>query len=226
MDLSSIDAIIFDNDGVLVDSETIHLAVELELLAEMGLSYDHAAYLQRFVGLSNADYRAELNRDHHAAFGTPFPEDFGARLYKKVWPRIETELQPLPGVATLVSRYGGPVAVASSAPTERLRRKLELTGLQHLFAPHIYSSDHVENGKPAPDLFFYAASQLNVAPDRCMVIEDSVNGVRAGRAAGMLTVGFTGGGHIDRGHARRLEAAGAHIVVNTHDALLAYLAKD
>lgn len=226
MDLSRIDAIIFDNDGVLVDSEVIHLAVERELLAEMGLIYDHASYLKRFVGLSNADYRVELNRDHVAKFGTPFPVDFGATLFERVWPRIEADLQPMPGIERMLSHVRRAIAVASSAPIKRLTRKLELTGLHDRFAPHIYSSDQVDKGKPAPDLFLYASRRLSVPADRCMVVEDSVNGVIAGRAAGMLTVGFVGGGHVDQAHAARLVDAGAHFVVDHHDALHAFLTMD
>ena len=220
MDLSSIDAIIFDNDGVLVDSETIHVAAERELLAEMGLVYEHGAYLKRFVGLSNSDFHRELDRDHQAIFDRPFPSDFSDRLRARVWPRIESELQPLPGVADLVQSFGGPVAVASSAIFERLTRKLEITGLHELFDPHIYSFQHVPNGKPAPDLFLHAAARLGVAPERCLVLEDSVNGVIAGRAAGMVTFGFVGGGHVDDEHGARLKAAGAHDVINSHHDLI------
>lgn len=220
MDLSSVDAIIFDNDGVLVDSETIHVAVERELLAEMGLVYEHGAYLKRFVGLSNLDFHREIDRDHRAQFDRPFPSDFSDRLRARVWPRIETELRALPGVADLVQSFGGPVAVASSAIVERLTRKLEITRLHDLFHPHIYSSEHVANGKPAPDLFLHAAERLGVAPERCLVLEDSVNGVIAGRAAGMITFGFVGGGHVDDDHGPRLKAAGAHDVIASHSELI------
>lgn len=219
MDVSQIEAIIFDNDGVLVDSEAIHVAVERELLAEMGLAYDLPTYMARFVGLANADFHAALASDHEARLGTPFPDDFRSRLDARVWPRMEVELRALPGVQDLVSTFAGSVAVASSATVPRLHQKLELTGLTEVFAPHIYSADYVERGKPAPDLFQYAARKLSVAPERCLVIEDSLNGVRAGRAAGMLTIGFTGGGHVDAGHQARLFEAGAHHVIAHHDEL-------
>lgn len=221
MTLSDIDAIIFDNDGVLVDSEVIHIAAERELLAEIGLVYDYPTYISRFVGLKNSDFHAELARDFEVETGQSFPADFRSRLDARVWPRMEAELKPVPGIDDLLTAFSGPIAVASSAGVSRLHQKLTLTGLFERFAPHIYSSDHVENGKPAPDLFLHAAAKLGAAPTRCMVIEDSVNGVIAGRAADMFTVGFTGGGHSDNVHADRLKQAGAHTCVAGHAELTA-----
>lgn len=216
VDLSHIDAIIFDNDGVLVDSEVILISVERELLAEMGLHYDDQTYVARFVGLSNADYFAALAQDYLTLTGDKFPADFSDQLRQRVWPRIEAELEAIPGVPALVERFGKRTAVASSAVLPRLNHKLKLTDLFDLFDPHIYSSDHVTNGKPAPDLFLHAAARVGVAPPRCLVIEDSVNGVKAGRRAEMLTAGFIGGGHVDEVHGQRLLDAGAHFVVNGH----------
>ena len=216
MDFSDVAAIIFDNDGVLVDSERIHVAVERELLAEIGLDYDQATYMSRFVGLNHTDFHKALERDFVALHAAPFPSDFRARLDARAWPRIERELQPIAGVADLLLVFAGRVAVASSAGTERLHQKLNLTGLRGLFAPHIYSADLVAHGKPAPDLFLHAAQALSVAPNRCLVIEDSEHGILAGRAANMQTIGFTGGGHSDAGHSDRLLQAGAHICVNSH----------
>lgn len=220
MDLSGFDAIIFDNDGVLVDSEVIHIAAELELLAEIGLDYDHQTYMSRFVGLNNHDFQAALARDYAARYGRTFPPDFRTRLDARAWPRIEAELVPIDGVAELVTAFDGAVAVASSATIPRLDRKLELTGLRDLFLPHVYSADLVAYGKPAPDLFLCAAAKLGVDPARCIVIEDSVNGVIAGRAANMLSIGFVGGGHADMQHAERLMNAGAQCCVTQHYEIL------
>ena len=220
MTLNEFDAIIFDSDGVLVDSEIIHIAVERELLAEIGLTYSFEAYVSRFVGLSMPDYFAALEHDHRNKFGRPFPTNFEDELTGRVWPRIETELQAIPGVSDLVSEFQGAVAVASSAPLERLMKKLKLTELEHLFAPHIYSAQAVEKGKPAPDLFLYAADRIAVPPNKCLVIEDSENGVRAGCAAGMTVIGFTGGGHADANLGARLSSAGAHRILSSHADLL------
>ena len=221
--LRELEAIIFDCDGVLVDSEIIHIAAERELLAELGLAYEQDAYLTRFVGLSNADFHAELRLDHARLIGGEFPSDFGSRLGEIVWPRIEAELTAIEGVAELVHFFAGAVAVGSSSPYDKLLKKLDLTGLHSLFAPHIYSADHVNAGKPAPDLFLHCATQLRVDPRRCLVVEDSVNGVRAARAAGMIPVGFVGGGHCDCELEGRLLANGAKLVVSHHSQIKSLL---
>lgn len=224
MTFSSIEAIIFDNDGVLVDSEAIHIDVERKLLAELGLEYDARSYIERFVGLSNADFYAELSKDYELLCSGSFPDDFSQQLKARVWPRIEAELRPIPGIVELVRKFGGPVAVASSAILPRLNRKLQITGLYELFAPHVYSSDHVGRGKPEPDLFIHAAQKLGVPPYRCMVIEDSLNGIIAGRRANMLTVGFVGGSHLDANHRDKLKEAGANVIAESHDEIAAYFA--
>jgi HAD superfamily hydrolase (TIGR01509 family) len=223
MRLTEPEAVIFDCDGVLVDSEVIHIAAELELLAHMGLVYERETYLTRFVGLSNADFHDELSLDYATLTGDEFPSDFGSRLHQIVWPRIEAELAAIDGVAELVRAFGGKVAVGSSSPYQKLVKKLEITGLQSLFAPHIYSADHVKAGKPAPDLFLHSAAQLDVDPRRCLVIEDSVHGVLAAIAAGMTPIGFVGGGHCDVGLEQRLLANGAELVVTHHKQIIALL---
>lgn len=223
MRLTQPEAIIFDCDGVLVDSEVIHIAAELELLAHLGLVYERETYLTRFVGLSNADFHAELRSDYARLSRDDFPSNFGAQLDQIVWPRIEAELEAIDGVADLVRTFDGKVAVGSSSPYQKLLKKLEITGLQSLFAPHIYSADHVKAGKPAPDLFLYSAAQLDVDPGRCLVVEDSVHGVLAAIAAGMTPIGFVGGGHCDAGLEQRLSANGAEAVVTHHTQILALL---
>lgn len=223
MRLADYDALIFDSDGVLVDSETIHVAVEREFLASLGLNYTHETYLSQFVGLSNADFYAQLRSDYASLTDDEFPPDFGERLQLLTWPRIEAELKSIAGVAALIEAFKGKVAVGSSAPFDRLKRRLALTGLTALFSPHIYSVDHVKNGKPAPDLFLHAAEQLKVTPKRCVVIEDSVHGVVAARAAQMIPIGFVGGSHADAGLKKRLLANGAEIVVSSHSEIQALL---
>ncbi len=223
MRLNEHEAIIFDCDGVLVDSEVIHIATELEVLAHLGLVYERETYLTRFVGLSNADFHAELRSDYAKLTGDEFPSNFGPQLDQIVWPRIEAELEAIDGVADLVRAFGGKVAVGSSSPYQKLLKKLEIAGLQSLFAPHIYSADHVKAGKPAPDLFLHSAAQLDVDPGRCLVIEDSVHGVLAAIAAGMTPIGFVGGGHCDVGLEQRLLANGAQVVVAHHNQIIALL---
>ncbi|MEH6696891.1 MAG: HAD-IA family hydrolase [Hyphomonas sp.] len=217
------EALIFDCDGVLVDSEAIHVAVEMELLREMGLAYEWDAYLSRFVGLGVPEFHAALAEDYAALGQGPFPDDFGSRLHGRAWPRIESELTALPGAAALAGRFEGPCAVASSSITPKLRRKLALTGLSNTFAPHIYSADQVTRGKPAPDLFLFAADRIKTDPATCLVLEDSVHGVTSALAAGMTAFGFTGGGHADSGLSARLLAAGATATFPSHAAIMAHL---
>lgn len=213
------EAIIFDCDGVLVDSEVIAIAVEREHLSAWGLVYDNEEYLSRFVGLHNRDYHAALRQDAHDR-RIDLPEDFPAIIQAAIWARFEVELSAIDGALDLATNFDGPVAVASSSEQDKLHRKLELTGLAPAFGAHVYSADLVANGKPAPDLFLYAAKKLNTPPARCLVIEDSENGVRAGCAAGMMVVGFTGGAHADGGLAARLEAAGAHAIAASYSEII------
>ncbi|MBY9068356.1 HAD-IA family hydrolase [Hyphomonas sp. WL0036] len=208
-------ALIFDCDGVLVDSEAIAIQAERDLLRSWGLDYGFEAFVSRFVGLHNRDFYAALAADA-ARLGVMLPEGFGQQLQANNWARYEAELTAIEGVADAVAAFGGPLAVASSSEAAKLVRKLEITGLHDLFMPHIYSSDLVTHGKPAPDLFLLTAEKLSAAPEGCLVIEDSVNGVTAARAAGMTAWGFTGGGHADAELAARLTDAGAHAVYATH----------
>ena len=213
---NTFDAILFDNDGVLVDSEAIYIATECELLAEIGLAYDHTTYLNRFVGLSMPDYFRELAIDYQARVGGEFPPDFEAALSRRTWLRMEAELKALPHSKSLIDKFGGPVAVASSMPLASIHRKLSLVDLGDVFGSHVYSAEQVENGEPAPDPFLLAAQRLRVDQERCLVIEDSVNGVRAGVAAQMTVFGFIGGSHADESLGARLLNAGATQIFHDH----------
>ncbi|HUO92206.1 MAG TPA: HAD family hydrolase [Rhizomicrobium sp.] len=203
-----IEAVIFDCDGVLVDSEVLALEVELAALAEVGLHYEEEDFKARFMGMSTPAFYDALEADHRLHFGRDLPEGFRdlcSARYRASWHR----LGEVPGAREAIAKVSHPKAVASSSHEDALARKLELTGLRAHFAPHIYSADRVTHAKPAPDLFLYAARGLDVAPERCLVLEDSVNGVRAGRAAGMTVWGFLGGGHMNDAIGARLLTAGA-----------------
>jgi HAD superfamily hydrolase (TIGR01509 family) len=208
------DAVIFDCDGVLVDSEILHIEAEIETLAECGLTYELDAYKGRFLGMHHSAFFPALDADFRARLGAPLPADFPARLYAR-YDAMEPRMAAVAGAAEAVRGLSGLRAVASSSQAPALRRKLEGAGLTSLFDPHVYSADLVAHGKPRPDIFLYAAEQLGVAPARCLVIEDSVNGVLAGRAAGMTVWGFSGGGHMDATSEGRLIEAGAERIVPT-----------
>ena len=215
--------VIFDCDGVLVDSEVIHLAVEREHLAALGLVYEDAAYLTRFVGLADAAFRREIERDHRARGLGPLPAGTFERMAAQASGRLERALRPLPGAAAFAAGLRGPRAVASSSNAAALEFKLRKTGLRRYFGPHVHAGDQVANGKPAPDLFLRAARGLGADPADCRVIEESVNGVRAARAAGMEAWGFAGGGHADADLPRRLRAAGAMQVFSSFAEASAFL---
>lgn len=209
-------AIIFDCDGVLVDSERIAIAVEREHLARVGLIYDTTDYLSRFVGLTNRDFHISVEADHKELHDGSLPDRFFEEMKAECVVRYDAELTSFDGLETFLDDYDGAVAVASSSSGPMLRRKLELTALHARFDPYIYSGDDVAQGKPAPDLFLLSASKLGQDPNRCLVIEDSVNGVLAAVAAGMEVWGFTGGGHADVGLHERLKGAGAQKVFSNY----------
>jgi len=198
---------------VLVDSEIIAIEAETVLLAEHGLTYETAEFVARFMGMSDKAFYAALAEDSHARLGRALPEDFRARVDARKHALNEEKLAAVAGILDAVTALALPKAVASSSTDERLSYKLRKTGLWDIFAPHIYSADHVEHAKPAPDLFLYAAAALGMVPEQCLVIEDSVNGVLAARAAGMRVWGFLGGGHMDAAAGARLTSAGAERLI-------------
>jgi HAD superfamily hydrolase (TIGR01509 family) len=181
--------VIFDCDGVLVDSEPIAVRIDVEMLAEVGVTMSEEEVIERYVGRSPEVMVAETE----ARLGRPVPEGWFDGGEARIRRAYATELQPVPGIAEALEAIADPVCVASSSAQENIRYKLELTGLYQRFAGHIFSATEVANGKPAPDLFLHAASRMGVAPDECVVVEDSRYGVQAARAAGMDVFGFAGG---------------------------------
>jgi HAD superfamily hydrolase (TIGR01509 family) len=181
--------VIFDCDGVLVDSEPISIRIDVEMFAEVGMTVSEQEVIERFVGRSPG----LLARAVEEELGHPPPEGWEERGEARLRRAFEAELQPVAGIRDALARVSLPVCVASSSPPERLRFKLELTGLYGRFAGHIFSAAEVPNGKPAPDLFLHAARQMGVEPAGCVVVEDSRYGVQAGRAAGMDVLGYAGG---------------------------------
>jgi HAD superfamily hydrolase (TIGR01509 family) len=181
--------VIFDCDGVLVDSEPIAVRIDVEMLAEVGLAMSEEEVIERFVGRSPDVILAETA----ARLGRPVPDGWFDRGEASVRRAYATELQPVPGIAAALEAIADPVCVASSSTQENIRFKLELTGLYARFAGRIFSAVEVANGKPAPDLFLHAAERMGAEPADCVVIEDSRYGVQAARAAGMDVFGYAGG---------------------------------
>jgi HAD superfamily hydrolase (TIGR01509 family) len=219
----SIQAVIFDCDGVLVDSEILGIEVEHRALAEVGLHYDVAEYHRRFLGLPQRDYIAELDADARAITGRPLPSDFSATITARLRESFEAKLAPIAGAIEFISALQMPKAVASSSLLRSLHWKLEKTGLKPAFGDHLYSAEHVKNGKPAPDLFLHAAERMGATPATTLVIEDSANGIKGAKAAGMIAAGFTAGAHCLPDHGAMLSAAGAELLFDSYGALATFM---
>ena len=202
--------IIFDCDGVLIDSEVIAARIEAEELTALGIPITAEAVTRRFLGVSDKDMRAAIEGD----IGHRLPDDHEARNAMLIEAAMTSELRAIPGVREVTERLSIPFCVASSSTHGKLKHTLGLTGLYDLFAPNIFSTIEVARGKPAPDLFLHAADRMGARPEHCLVVEDSIAGVRAATAAGMYPVGFTGGSHCGPGHADRLREVGAAIVID------------
>jgi len=216
-----VDLVIFDCDGVLIDSEVLAIRVEAALLAEFGIAITEDEIADRYCGLSMAAMVADLEARHRRPLGAGFAARHGARFAAA----CAAGLQAIDGVAVALDAIAGRVCVASSSAPERLRHTLGLVGLYDRFAPHVFSATMVARGKPAPDLFLLAAERMGAAPAHCAVVEDSAPGIAAAVAAGMTPVGFAGGGHCRDGHSERLRAAGAAVVVSRMAELPATLAR-
>lgn len=213
------DLIIFDCDGVLIDSELIACRVSANCLSEIGMAITVEEIVERYVGISATAMFADLA----ARAGTPVPVGFAETVRLRLMRYFESELVAMPGIGSVLSAINSPVCVASSSAPERLRYSLSLVGLLSRFDPHIFSATQVAHGKPAPDLFLFAAAQMGVEPRKCLVIEDSVAGVRAAAAAGMDVIGFAGGSHCRPGHVERLRHAGTAEVIDDFAALLSLI---
>jgi HAD superfamily hydrolase (TIGR01509 family) len=184
------DLIIFDCDGVLVDSEVLSCRCLSETLAAYGIDLGVDQALDLFLGRSlTAVFQ------HYEALGRAIPEQFAAELRTGVRAAFLSSLCPIEGVQSVLEGLRIPHCVASSSDVDRVSFSLFLTGLAPHFDTRLYTSQMVARGKPAPDLFLYAAERMRADPHRTLVIEDSVSGVRAGKAAGMTVWGFVGGSH-------------------------------
>jgi len=203
------DVVIFDCDGVLVDSETIALGVTRRALGEAGLRLTDAETRDRFLGLR----LDSLVRKAEAELGSALPSEFTDELSRDILAEFARELRGVAGVRQAVAGLAARVCVASSSAPDRLRFALRVAGYERLFAPNIFSAASVARGKPHPDLFLYAASAMHASPDCCLVIEDSVPGVQAAVAAGMTAFGFVGGSHFsDLSQTEAIKAADAALV--------------
>lgn len=180
---------IFDCDGVLVDSERLAMRVESAALARLGWPLTQTQVAELFLGRSDSYMRARIE----AQIGGPIPAEWQRELDQAYRTVFEEELTAVDGIVEALEALRLPMCVASSGSHEKMGRTLGKTGLRRYFEGRIYSASEVEHGKPAPDLFLHAAAQMGVQPQHCVVVEDSRFGVQAARAAGMRSLGYAGG---------------------------------
>ena len=211
--------VIFDCDGVLLDSEVVACSVDAEALTKAGYEISTAEVIERFAGVPADAMYAAIETD----LGRPLPSNFQADVKASILARYRSELRAIVGAAQVLSAMKTRRCVASSSAPAKLALGLIETNLFDLLYPHVFSTTLVARGKP--HIFLYAARAISgeVGPERCLVVEDSVAGVTAAKAAGMRCIGFVGGSHCPDGHAKRLSDAGATTVVSDLRQLLAFV---
>ena len=201
--------VIFDCNGVLVDSEPLATAVVSQEFMRAGFALTPDVVAHYFTGRQLADIFAEVEQ----AAGRCLPEGFAATVASAILRRFRAELRATRHAAHALTWLRGRKCVASSSSHDRIRFSLETTDLLRFFEPNLFSASDVRNGKPAPDIFLHAAARMHVDPSECVAVEDSAVGVAAAAAAGMKVVGFAGGSHAGPALGNHLRAAGAHAVI-------------
>ncbi|MEO8667662.1 MAG: HAD family hydrolase [Bauldia sp.] len=204
--MEAFELVIFDCDGVLVDSEVLACGALRDMLASYHVHVSIDDIFQRFLGRSFsavADYYLK-------AAGHPLPDRFRDDYRQCLFETFAASLKPIPHIATVLAGLDRPYCLASSSDIERIGLALSITGLRPYFGDRVFNAAMVEHGKPAPDLFLFAANRMGTPAAQTLVVEDTVSGVRAGKAAGMTVWGFTGGSHCaGRDVGGMLAAAGA-----------------
>lgn len=189
MEVQAIKLVIFDCDGVLVDSERLAIKIDVKVLAQLGWEMTEAEVVDRFVGVSDAHFKRAIETQ----LGKSLPDNWEDQFQQLYRTAFAEHLTAVDGVVEALDQITIPKCVASSGTHEKMRYTLGLTGLYDRFNGHIFSATEVPNGKPAPDLFLYAAEKMAVPPGACVVVEDSAMGVSAARAAGMRVLAYGGG---------------------------------
>ena len=219
--LRAIKGIIFDFDGVIADSEALANTVLAETVTELGLPTTLPDALERYMGKRWPEVIAAIESGVGRSLGPTFSDDVKAATLA----RFRTHLREVTGASDFIRRHGHlPRCIASSSSADRLALSLEVLRLTEEFDGIVFSADLVARGKPHPDIFLYAADKIGVAPGDCLVVEDSLSGVRAGVAAGATVLGLCAGAHIQDGHAERLREAGATDVVTSWEEASAFVA--
>jgi len=213
-----IEAIIFDNDGVLIDTEGTAVIHDLPFLKQYGISYTVPEYAELMSGKSLKEFLQILNGDCLKQTGSQLPLDFLDKLRELHAWQVDNIVTEVPGATALVleeKALGTKIAIASNGEKASLKHKMERINLYNIFMPHVYNKDDVGgHGKPEPDMLFHAATQLGVDPAKCVYVGDSKLDMEAGAAGGIYTIGYSGGAHRNAQYGQFLEAHGASIVFN------------
>lgn len=204
--------IIFDCDGVLVDSEIIASEVNLEIVKDLGMDLTLDELSQRYSGLTADSIFAQVSEE----LNKPLPQDIAERSDKMLDEALRQSLQAVAGVHEMLDVMDDALCICSNSTTPRLEQNLKLTNLLDRFHPHIFSAVEVRQNlpKPSPDVFLHAAETLGATPAQSIVIEDSSHGVEGAVAAGMRVIGFVGASHSYVGHSEKLMDAGAETTVS------------
>lgn len=211
--MKQLDLIIFDCDGVLVDSEIIGINLTRWLLQQHGIVISFEAFCTHYSGLAWNELMTKV-RDENAVH---LPETLQRRFYDDLYNEFKGKLRRISGTYEVISHLGYPKCICSNSGPEQLDFMLKRVGLNSLFQENIFSAVDLgpNRGKPQPDIFLHAAQVMRAAPENTLVLEDSIHGVTAAKRAGMTVIGFTGGAHSWHDHAGRLKAAGADRVMNS-----------
>ncbi|MGD9638806.1 MAG: HAD family hydrolase [Alphaproteobacteria bacterium] len=203
-----IELIIFDCDGVLIDSEVGGCQTEAKMLSSLGFKITYQDIVKRFTGMKTEEMYRILQEEQSITI----PDNFEDDVMQETLNVFAKTLKPIKGIKQFLKKNTLPVCIASGSKPERLESTLKITKLYDFFAPHIFSTNLVRNGKPAPDIFYYCAEKMLIAPVKCLVVEDSPSGIKGAKKAGMNVIGFTGGSHCQTGHNDVLKDAGARCV--------------
>lgn len=202
--------VIFDCDGVLVDSEPLANAIEVALAREAGVTISPEEMARRFIGRTTREQWSELATEHKLKL----PDDLEGWVFSRAEGVLRAQLKSIAGVEALLAGLAAPASVASNSTAALVALKLDVTGLTPYFGGRVHSCEAVASPKPAPDLYLHAARMAGVAPGACLVVEDSISGLTAAVRAGAPAIGFTGGSHQGPDAAQRLRAAGAQHVAH------------
>jgi HAD superfamily hydrolase (TIGR01509 family) len=208
---NKIELVIFDCDGVVIDSEIVSAQVLIKMLAKINVKIDSAYVQKHFLGCNFKTVTQIIADD----FNVPLPKDFEAQYRHALLHEFETQLKPTQGIEEVLAKLSVPICIATSSSPERTAKALSVVNLTSYFMPNIFTSSEVKNGKPAPDLFLHAAKKMAVDAKNCLVIEDSKAGVSAGLSANMQVLHYSGGQHLQGGE-NHVQQAFSNVAVLKH----------